>query len=46
MCRRQGGSEGYVPAIYVKEIEPIMLKKIVKKRVPIMVKTPEKRSEK
>ena len=40
--RRKNGQEGFIPANYVKEIEPSKVKKVVKKKerinVPIKVK--------
>ena len=39
-ARRANGQEGYLPANYIKEIEPKVIKKVVKKpeRVPVKVK--------
>ena len=37
-ARRANGQEGYVPANYVKEIEPKIMQKIVKRPVKIPVK--------
>lgn len=41
-CRRKNGQEGFIPANYVKEIEPAKVKKVVKKKerisVPVKVK--------
>lgn len=41
-CRRKNGQEGFIPANYVKEMEPAKVKKVVKKKemisVPVKVK--------
>ncbi len=45
-CRRGNGQQGYVPANYVKEIEPATVTQKVKKtvieEVPVIVKKKEK----
>ena len=42
LFRRKNGQEGFIPANYVKEIEPSKMKKVVKKKeminVPVKVK--------
>ena len=42
LFRRKNGQEGFIPANYVKEIEPSKVKKVVKKKeminVPVKVK--------
>ncbi len=46
--RRINGQEGFVPASYVKEIEPTKVKKIIKKKetVTVPIKVTKKRIEK
>lgn len=46
--RRPNGQEGFVPRNYVKEIEPAVIKNVMKKKVmkPEKVKVRKKRMEK
>ena len=46
--RRQHGQEGFVPASYVKEDEPVKVKKVIKKKelVNVPVKVQKTRIEK
>ena len=46
--RRKNGQEGFIPANYVKEIEPAKVKKVVKKKelVSLPVKVRKTRIEK
>ena len=46
--RRPNGQEGFVPKNYVKEIEPVIIKTVTKKKVikPEKVKMRKKRTEK
>ena len=37
MCRRQNGQEGFVPANYVKEVEPLKTTKTAKKKEMVSV---------
>lgn len=46
--RRQNGQEGFVPSNYVKEVDPVKVKKVTKKKevVSMPVKVRRKRTEK
>ena len=37
LCRRQNGQEGFVPANYVKEVEPLKTTKMVKKKEMVSI---------
>lgn len=46
--RRQNGQEGFVPSNYVKEVDPVRVKKVTKKKevVSMPVKVKRRRTEK